>query len=255
MFRKWNSFAVALIAACFAIVTLGAYLAVAEKQPETQMVKYLAPAATPFSDAVLRVLPEFEEESGIDVEVILVPFDQMFQKTILAAFEAWPTLSENRSRLQNVSDLQNSVVIRGYVNAFFHPIRDGSHRDRRIHRWIIHCRQGSQRGSLQSPVGLCGRQTWKQTTANHRCLHRLRNTYISNYCQVPPRGTKACALLISIHIDSGLYKRSRHWSHDLLPEHGAQHKPPYVSGIPEYCDVSFELYSCYGGGVDQNPVL
>ncbi|MCX6089118.1 MAG: sugar ABC transporter substrate-binding protein [Candidatus Atribacteria bacterium] len=49
------------------------------------IVRYLAPAATPFSDAVIRLLPEFEKETGIKVEVILLPFDQIFQKTILAA--------------------------------------------------------------------------------------------------------------------------------------------------------------------------
>jgi len=48
-------------------------------------VKYLAPASTPFSDAVLRLLPEFEKETGIKVEVILLPYDQLFQKSILAA--------------------------------------------------------------------------------------------------------------------------------------------------------------------------
>ena len=87
MFQKAKFTTVVLLVACFFVVSMGLF-AGGEKESEgteQQKVIYLAPASTPFSDAVLALLPEFEAESGIDVEVILAPFDQMFQKSILAA--------------------------------------------------------------------------------------------------------------------------------------------------------------------------
>ena len=87
MSKKSKVLLVALIITCFFFVSLLMY---AGSKKETQVMEgqkviYLAPAATPFSDAVLALLPDFEKESGLSVEVILTPFDQMFQKSILAA--------------------------------------------------------------------------------------------------------------------------------------------------------------------------
>jgi len=87
MLSKKKFLLVLLIIVCFVIVSLNVYAKSKTKTDATakNKVVYLAPAATPFSDAVLALLPDFEKESGLKVEVILTPFDQMFQKSVLAA--------------------------------------------------------------------------------------------------------------------------------------------------------------------------
>ena len=54
---------------------------------ETQggTVRYMVAAGSPFSVAVLKRIPEFEEATGIDVEVIELPYEQTLPKSILEA--------------------------------------------------------------------------------------------------------------------------------------------------------------------------
>lgn len=57
----------------------------AEVGGECTTVKYMVAAGSPFSVAVLKRLPEFEEQSGIKVEVIELPYEQTLPKSILEA--------------------------------------------------------------------------------------------------------------------------------------------------------------------------
>lgn len=48
-------------------------------------INYMVSGGSPFSDAVLRILPEFEEATGIKVNVIEIPYEQTFPKALLEA--------------------------------------------------------------------------------------------------------------------------------------------------------------------------
>jgi multiple sugar transport system substrate-binding protein len=48
-------------------------------------INYMVAGGSPFSEAVLKLLPEFEKESGIKVNVIELPYEQTYAKGLLEA--------------------------------------------------------------------------------------------------------------------------------------------------------------------------
>ena len=101
--------AIALLVACAAPAAPAAPATGGEAAAtaECNSVKYMVVAGSPFSVAVLERVAEFEEASGIDVEVIELPYEQALSKSILEARNesgAYDLIQINRPSLAAIAE-------------------------------------------------------------------------------------------------------------------------------------------------------
>jgi len=82
-------------------------------------ITYMVAGGSPFSEAVLKLLPEFEKESGIKVEVVELPYEQTYSKGIIEARNrtgAYDVIQINRPALAAYSEADLLVPLEKYVS-------------------------------------------------------------------------------------------------------------------------------------------
>jgi ABC-type glycerol-3-phosphate transport system substrate-binding protein len=86
---------------------------------EAGVVRYMVAAGSPFSVAVLERIPEFEAATGIDVEVIELPYEQTLPKGIIEARNksgAYDVIQINRPNLAALSEPGLLLPLEEYIS-------------------------------------------------------------------------------------------------------------------------------------------
>jgi multiple sugar transport system substrate-binding protein len=110
-----------LISACAAPAAPAAPAAQtgAQATGECTSVKYMVAAGSPFSVAVVKRIPEFEEQTGIKVEVIELPYEQTLSKSILEAKNAsgaYDLIQINRPSLAALAEPGLLLPLEEYIS-------------------------------------------------------------------------------------------------------------------------------------------